>query len=299
MKIFVTGATGFTGRNLLLRLKQKNYQIIAFVLPGDSEAVGIAQDNLEIRYGDIRDKGSIEKAIIGAKVAINLAAIQESNDPALNEEINYQGVKNLAEACRKYAIKRLIHLSSISTCYKVKSHYGKSKEKADQYLMSSSGLDYTILRPTLVYGNTTCGPFHTFLQTLDRLPFVIPIIGNGRALKQPVFVEDVVSAIILALESEISVGKYYNISGQDAITIAEMVRQIIDKRGRKKMFVKIPPWIFYPLALVLEKASAHPVFTRESLGSATQDAILDHSLIKRELGFSPLSFKEGLAKVNL
>jgi len=299
MKIFVTGATGFIGRNLILSLKQRHYQIMAFVLSGDNEAVKIAQDNPEISYGDIRDKGSIEKAIAGADAVIHLAAIQESNDPALNEEINYIGVKNLVETCRKYSIKRLIHLSSISTCYKVKSHYGTSKAKADQYLMSSFGIDYTILRPTLVYGNTASGPFHTFLQILDKLPLVIPVIGNGRALKQPVFVEDVVSAIILALETDAAIGKYYDISGQNAVTIEEIIRQIMAKRGRKKMLVKIPVWMLYPLALVLEKVSTCPVFTRESLGSATQDATLDHGLIKKELGYCPVSFSEGLAKINL
>lgn len=298
MKIFITGATGFIGRHLLLRLRQKDCRITAFVLFGDTGAAAIAQDNLEIRYGDIRDKGAIEKAVAGNEAVISLAAIQESNNPVLNEQINYQGVKNLAEVCCARSIRRFIHLSSISTCYNVKSYYGRSKEMADQYLMRCSGLDYTILRPTLVYGNTIRGPFHTFLTTLDKLPWVIPVIGNGRALKQPVFVEDVVSAIILSLESKTAIGKYYDISGRDTISIEEMIRLIIAKKGRKKMFIRIPAWILFPLALVLEKAS-DPIFTRESLSSATQDAVLDHSLIKKELGFNPLSFKEGLTKINL
>lgn len=300
-KIFITGATGFVGEKLIACLVERGYYIIAFALQEDSKATALYKKNVEVKYGDIRDQLSIEKAISGVDAVINLAAVQESNDPELNEAVNYGGVRNLIEACSKYSIKRIIHISSISTCYKIKNYYGKSKEKADKYVMysSNSNMDYTILRPALIYGNTTQGPFYTFLKTMHIFPMIIPVVGNGKALKQPVYVDDVVSAIILSLESDIAIGKFYNISGRDTVSVEEMINLIAAKKGIKRMAIKIPAWILYPLALILEMFFTNPLFTRASLVSATQDATLDYSLIKDELGFKPLSFKEGLAKTDL
>lgn len=298
-KIFVTGATGFVGQQLISHLVESGYYIIAFVLPGDSKATALSRKNVEVKYGDIRDQATIEKTIDGVYAVINLAAVQESNDPVLNEGINYEGVKNVIKACSKCSIRRIIHISSISTCYKTKNYYGDSKEKADKYVMHSSNMDYTILRPTLIYGNTTRGPFYTLLKIIDKIPLIIPIVGNGRALKQPIYIDDVVSGIILTLESDIAIGKFYNISGRDTVSVEKMIKLITAKKGIRKTTIKIPTWILYLIALILGMFFADPPFTRGSLVSATEDGTLDHSLIKNELGFKPLSFKEGLAKINL
>ncbi|MFQ5963080.1 MAG: NAD-dependent epimerase/dehydratase family protein [Candidatus Scalinduaceae bacterium] len=296
MKVLVTGATGFVGQRLISSLVERSHDVIAFALQDDSPAVALFQRNVEVKYGDIRDQSSIEKALNEVEAVINLAAVQESNDQKLNEEVNYKGVKNLIGACKKRSTRRLIHLSSIATCYKNKNYYGKSKEKADQYVMNKSDMDYTIIRPTLIYGDCMGGPFHTFIKTLEILPFIIPVIGNGKALKRPIFVDDVVSAVILSLELEIAIGKYYNISGRDIVSVEKMIKRILARKGIKKLIVKIPVWILYPFAFVLEMFFTNPPFTRASLITATQDGILDHSLIRDELGFRPVSFEEGLAK---
>lgn len=101
------------------------------------------------------------------------------------------------------------------------------------------------------------------------------------------------------IETEVSIGKFYNISGRDIVSIEEMINQITAKKGVRKLIVNIPVWILYPLAIILEMFFTNPAFTRESLITATQDGVLDHSLIKNELGFKPLSFKEGLSKTDL
>ena len=287
------------GLRLVPTLVEKGYHVAVFVLEKDQGIDSLPRENVEIRYGDLRDPSSIDEALKDVHAVINLAAVQDSNNPKLNEEINFKGVINLVDGCKKHSIKRFIHSSSISTCYTKKSFYGKSKEKADEFIINSSGMDYTIIRPTLIYGDAHQGPFHTFLTILEKIPFIIPIIGDGKALKQPVFVDDVVSAFILALESETAVGKFYNISGLDVMTMEEMIDCIKIKKGITKLNVKIPPWILFPLACILEMLSENPPLTRGTLVTTTQDGTLDNSMIQKELGFEPSSFEAGLVKTNL
>lgn len=297
-KVLVTGATGLVGKKLIPALIKKNDQVVAFVLPDDSQVTSLSVQNIEIKFGDIRNLSSVEKAVRGCQAVINLAAVQESGNHRLNYAINYQGVKNLIKACRKHTISRFIHLSSIATVYKKKSYYGQSKEKADRYIMSCPGIDYTILRPTLIYGSPVPGPFHTFLKTIDKIPFVIPIIGDGKALKQPVYVDDVVRAIVLVLGSKKAIGKFYDVSGKDKISVGQMVDMVAAKKKIRKLKIKIPARILSPLALILERILPNPPLTRASVITASEDAILDHTLITKELGFRPLSFQQGLAKIN-
>lgn len=298
-KIFVTGATGFVGKRLIPALVKREYLVVAFLLPNDPEEGKFPKKNLTIKHGDIRNQSSIEKAIKDTSVVIHLAAVQESNDQKLNEAVNFQGLKNLLRACKKHNIRRLIHLSSIATRYKKKGHYGLSKEKAERYIMNSQDVDFTILRPTLIFGPPVPGPFHTFLKTIRTIPLIIPIIDNGKALKQPVYVDDVVRAIILTLESKKAVGKLYNLSGLKPISVEKMIDLIIAKKKVNKIKIKIPAWILSPLALILEQLLVDPPFSRASLVTALENATLDHSLISKELGFKPLSFRQGLDKINL
>ena len=296
MKIFVTGATGFIGKNLIPRLITEGYQVTAFVLPNDHHANILELGDVKVREGDIRNPISIYDALKDCEAVIHLAAVQESNDPEINEAVNFKGVKNIIDVCMEKKCRRLIHLSSIATCYQEKNYYGIAKEKGDK-LVQDSGLDYTILRPTLVYGRDCHqGPFHTFLGLVNKLPGVVPLVGNGKALKQPVHVDDVVSAILLALKSTKSIGKYYDVSGGDVIPVEEMVSLILEQSHEKKIVLKIPTGLLYPVACALEKINKNPFFTRESLTSATQDAKLSHAQIKNELGYKPVSFREGLIK---
>lgn len=282
--IFVTGATGFVGGYLLPKICASN-KVKALVRRSAPEMEKLGAETI---IGDIRDSAVVEKCVRGADLVIHLAGVLRSNDEKLNYDVNVTGTKNIAEACRKNKAK-LIHVSTVNAVAGIKNAYGRTKELAEKTVVES-GTDYVILRCALIYGRGS-PDMEKIIKSLS-LP-IVPMVGSGKNKLQPVYVGDVVDAILKSVKKD---RKIYNIAGPDVLTTEQFKNIILGKMGKKKPTVHIPLALVLAGASVLEKISKNPILTKEQALGFSQDRVLDISLSKKELGFNPISFEKGIEK---
>ncbi len=282
--IFVTGATGFVGSYFLPKICASNKVRVLVRRPVQE----IEKLGAETVTGDIRDSDVVEKGVRGMDLVIHLASVLRSNDEKLNYDVNVTGTKNIVDACRKNNAK-LIHVSTVNAVAGIKNAYGRTKELAEKTVIES-GIDYVILRCALIYGKGS-PDMEKIMKSLS-MP-VVPMIGNGKNKLQPVYVGDVVDAILKSFSKD---RKIYNIAGPEALTTKQFKNIILEKMGKKKLTVHIPLSFVIACASVLEKISKNPFLTREQALGFKQDRVLDISLSRKELGFNPTPFSKGIEK---
>lgn len=176
--------------------------------------------------------------------------------------------------------------------------FSKYNEAADIYKVGeskikSSGIEYTILRPSLIYRTDRDRNMTRLLKVLNKFPF-FPVFGDGKCLMQPVYVQDLADGIVNAILSpEKTSGKEYNLCGPEAMAYIELLEIACWALGRKVRFIHIPHGIAVALAGFGEKLPGFPI-TREQVLRLLEDKKFDISLAVSELNYSPRNFSEGI-----
>jgi len=281
MRIFVTGATGFVGSNLLKRLCT-NYAVNVLVRK-DSDLSRIKGCRYSTFFGDVTDKRAVEAAAKGCKFVIHLAACIRSGDEKLNISVNIGGTRNVLEACKKHGIKDIVHMSTVNVLADEKGVYGRTKREAEELVMSS-GLRARVIRPTLIYGKGG-KEFERLVSLTDSA--IIPLILNGSNKIQPVYIDDVTEAIIKAMTAKPGI---YGIAGTEPITFRHFLEMISDARGKRSIFLPIP------LALLRTANIFTKTLTEEQIFGLSKDRVLDPLPTTRDLGISLTKYREGIQK---
>jgi NADH dehydrogenase len=147
-----------------------------------------------------------------------------------------------------------------------------------------------------VYGKKGGQEFDIFLSNLRKFP-IIPFIGSGDALKRPVYVEDVINGLITLARQPVGIGKVYNFSGGEAISMiyfAKLCLFLMDTRYQT--FLHIPVWFCKLSALFLKKVMTHPPLRWNMIAGVTQDANLDPTDAIRDLQFKASKVTEMLPR---
>jgi NADH dehydrogenase len=293
--ILITGGTGAIGSVLVDRLLSYDLKIRLLALPGDPVSEKHSDKSIDIRYGDISDSATLKDICADVSVVIHMAAIILTENDEDYERINIKGTKNiLNEACQS-GVSHFIHISSASVIYTKTTPYSISKRVCER-LVRESGVNFTIVRPTLVYGKKGGQEFDIFLSNLRKFP-IIPFIGSGDALKRPVYVEDVINGLITLARQPVGIGKVYNFSGGEAISMiyfAKLCLFLMDTRYQT--FLHIPVWFCKLSALFLKKVMTHPPLRWNMIAGVTQDANLDPTDAIRDLQFKASKVTEMLPR---
>ena len=146
--ILITGSTGFVGRNLINKIPDK--EKVKCLVRKSSNIKFLKEHDVQLIYGDITDKKSMDNALKDTDIVIHLAALINGTKKQFYN-VNVEGTRNLIALCRKNKVKRIIALSSMAATRKHLDNYGKSKKESED-LIKDSGLNYTIFRPTMIYG---------------------------------------------------------------------------------------------------------------------------------------------------
>jgi NADH dehydrogenase len=293
--ILITGASGAMGRVLTERLHEKGELLRACVVPEDPNVGRIARFCADIRYADIADAASLVGICKGIDIVYHLAAIIISNNERDFTSVNREGTRNLVEEAKRQGVGHFIYISSASVVYPHPTPYSLSKRKAEEIVVNS-GIPYTIIRPTLVYGKKGGLEFDRYLQYLKQFP-IVPFIGNGKSLKRPVFVEDIISGLVALLGNKNVFGKIYNFSGAQSISMLDFTRLcLVLLHCQHKTILRIPVWLCKLIAEVMACVMKKPPLTWQVIAGITQDADLDPSLAMREIGYSPAGVSLQLPK---
>jgi nucleoside-diphosphate-sugar epimerase len=316
VKILVTGGTGFSGSALVLRLLQDGHQVRSLDYKKGIRDDALAAAGAEIVYGSITDRAVVGKAVEGCEVVQHLAAaFRELDVPRqFYYEVNRNGTQNVMEAARAHGVRKVVYCSTQGVHGHIRNppgdenspiapedYYQETKYLGEEVVRDwmKQGMKATIIRPTAIYGP---GDPERFFMIFKRVKKgVFPMFGTGKTFYHPVYIDNLVDAFVLAMDSERGNGETYIIADEEYVTIQDLVRRVA---GAMKKDVVIRRYPFFPLlvaAHVCEKLCkpfkiAPPVFPRRADWYRQVRAFrIDKA--RRELGYSPrIGLDEGLRR---
>ncbi|MBK5255043.1 MAG: NAD-dependent epimerase/dehydratase family protein [Vicinamibacteria bacterium] len=266
-RIVVTGAAGMLGQNLIPRLLAKGDRVVA--LDKNAAALGVLGERAtqaEIHDADLAEEGDWSSRFAGVDAVVDLKAQITSADRALHLRNNAEATERVVRACERHGVPHLVYLSSSVVISKANDFYSESKRRGETAVRKSSA-PHTILRPPLMFGPGDIKHLGLILGLMTRLP-VIPIPGDGRFMRQPLYVGDMCAVIERVLERT-PAGDIFNIIGHERIPFVDLLREIRRVRGLANLFVPFPHWLFR-LALRTQRAlMRRTIFTKEQLDALT------------------------------
>jgi nucleoside-diphosphate-sugar epimerase len=293
--ILVTGGAGVLGSRLVLGLRARGEKVRVVTLPGDPGAARLAEAGCEIAFADVSDAASLAGAFDGVETVFHLAAVIIAGDPEVYRRVNVGGVRHAVDGARAAGARHFVYVSSAAALHPDGSAYARSKADGEAIVRAARGMRHTIVRPTLIYDHGGGQEIMLFLAALRRFP-VVPFVGRGRALKRPIFADDVVKGLVAIAGNEAAFDKTYAFSGGEAIAIWELGKLLLAAHGERRPFVPIPVPLCRLAAAVLERAVKDPPLTRYGISRIVEDAALDNSAARADLGFEPVGVREGLAR---
>jgi NADH dehydrogenase len=297
--VLVTGAAGEIGSRLVRGLAERGNRVRALLLPDDPYASRLdGIDHVERWTGDITRPETLEGAFAGVRTVYHLAAVLLVDDPALFERVNVQGTRNVASAAAAAGVRHLIHVSSASVVYPSTTCYSRSKRAGEREVWRAAGtgpgpLEVTVARPTLVYDGEGGLEFALFVEHLRRFP-VVPMIGRGHALKNPVHVEDLLWGLLALANNPVAHGKTYNLSGGEVLSMNDLARLLLAYHGLRRPLLPVPVPLCRLGAALVGRVMRRPLLMQHTLAGLTQDADLDPTEAARDLGYAPVGIQEGL-----
>jgi nucleoside-diphosphate-sugar epimerase len=288
----VTGAAGGMGSRLVRALVGRRHTVRGLVLPGDPLRSRLDGTSCEIVEGDLADEEALARACVGVDTVFHLAAVILSPDPTVFDRVNRDGTARLVRAAR--GVRHFVYVSSASVVYPRRTRYAESKLAAER-IVQASGLGYTIVRPTLVYDEHGGEEFRRFLDYLRRFP-VVPFVGSGTARKRPVLSDDVVDGLARIAGNDRALGRSYNLSGGEVVTIEQLARLMLEAHGLRRAFLHLPLPLCRAVAGFLGAVMRDPPLNQYTIAGLINDADLDPAEAMRDLGYRPLGVREGFAR---
>lgn len=281
----VTGATGFTGPFVVRALRDRFPELpIRCVVRPTSQTDAIRLPGVTTAIADLRDGPALEAAFAGADTLVNVASL------------GFDWTDTVVQAAQRTGIGRgvFIGTTAMLTTLAVSS---KAVRERGEALVKASGMAWTILRPTMIYGTPADRNIARLIRFIERSP-VVPLVG-GAALQQPVHVADVAWAVAAALAEPATIGRVYSISGRDAMPLETLVRQVMQAAGRRRLFVHVP---VTPLILALSAVSRvrRPPVSVEQVRRLSENKNFSHAEAAADFGYSPRDFMTGVkAEIDL
>ena len=274
----VVGGSGFVGRHLVAALAARGARVTVPTRRRDRAKHLILLPTVDVVEVDARDTRALAALAAGRDAVVNLAGILNGRGSARGEQGPNQYGPDFAQAhvelaqavvnaCRaagaRGARPRLLHMSAIGADPAAPSEYLRSKGIGEQAVLAADDLEATVFRPSVIFG-----PEDRFLNLFDRLTAYLPVIAIARpeARFQPVYVGDVVKAMLAALESREAGGKRYDLGGPQECTLREIVEFVCAVAGRRRLVIGMPDTLAWLQAWVLEKLPGQ-LLTRDNLRS--------------------------------
>ncbi|MBN1517903.1 SDR family NAD(P)-dependent oxidoreductase [Candidatus Sumerlaeota bacterium] len=297
--LLVTGAPGFLGSAVVREVVRRGQKVRAMTRATSSlELLEPQKESIEIVQADMADAASLDAALQDVDAVVHCAATTSSSAPDLeiSRKVNVEGTRALIEAMRKHGARRLINISSQSAHPDNPSVYGQTKLEQDEVVQASEGIDWTILRPSIIYGPEEKGIFHKMVQHCRKLP-AIPIIGSGKEEMRPVHVDDVAIASLDCIAHDATIGQIYDIGGADVLAFKDFIGELLKALDQKKMRVHLPIPIAMLLARTLSLLMKNPPLTPDNVTGISTVKHVDISAAQRDFNFAPRKFTDGLNEI--
>lgn len=238
MHVLVTGGTGFVGRHLCRELDDRGHDVTALARsPRDADL----PSGVATARGDVTVRDSLDSPMAGMDAVVHLVAVSPLYKPkggeARHEAVTTEGTRNVVAAAETADVDRLVYQSALGADATSRWAYARAKGRAEEAVRSSS-LDWTIVRPSIIFGDG--GEFLGFIR-LVTTPFVTALPGGGRTMSfQPIWVEEFTPMLADCVDGEGHGGETYELGGPDQLSLADVTRAVYRARGQSVAIVPVP-----------------------------------------------------------
>jgi NADH dehydrogenase len=291
VNIVVTGGTGFVGQHLVAKLVEDGHAVT--VLTHRRSLPEHLEGRAKVAPGSVADPASLEAAFAGADAVWHLVGIIAETRTATFEATVAQGTRNVVEACRAARVPWIGYLSAMGPAADAPSRYHRAKFAAEE-AVASSGIDFVILRPSIVYGSGD-GFVSMLVRMLRRSP-VVPVIGDGKYRLQPVYIADLVQIASQALTNNLARQQRIDVGGPEKLEYLEILDIIMEVTELRRAVVKIPVGLVRPVVAMLEKVLRPAPLTSDQLKMLQMGSTGDISRMIEIFGVSPMGLPDGLRK---
>jgi NADH dehydrogenase len=287
-KVCLLGGTGFVGKHLANRLLELGWQVRILTRRREQHRDLLVLPKLELVAANIYDQPQLNAQLAQCEVVINLIGIlnEIGNDGAGFRRTHVELTQKIITACQTNQIQRLLHMSSLNADAKQgTSHYLRTKGEAEDLVHTVPNLFVTSFRPSVIFGEDDS--FFNRLARLLRLPSPIFLLPAGQTRFAPIWVNDVIDAMILTIDDAQHYGQRYNLCGPNVYTLQELVAYTAKLIGAKrKKIISLNERKSYNIARIMEFIPGKP-YSIDNYHSGRVDSICGENNHLLQLGITP------------
>jgi len=285
-KICLLGGTGFVGKHLTHRLFQMGWKIRVLTRQREKHRDLLVLPTLELISTNYTQE-QLNEQLAGCEVVINLVGIlnETGSKGAGFRKAHVELPQKVIAACHKNHIKRLLHISALNADAKQgTSHYLCTKGEAEDFIHAAEGLHVTSFRPSVIFGedDSFFNLFATFLRIFPYL-FILP---SGHTKIAPVWVNDVVDAIVQTIDNPQHYGQRYNLCGPKVYTLQELVAYTANLMGLKRRIISLGNKSSSVASRVLERLPGK-LYSQDNYNSSKVDSVCTKHHSLPQLGITP------------
>lgn len=275
------GAAGNLGIRVTARLLADEKRVLGLVR-SSHKAAAVKQLGAEVGLFDLEDPTTIMPYLEGVTHIINTSYIHFA--PSILKAVREHGEF-------PNGLEHLVFVGSTGVHTQLESQSAERKRTCEHFIFES-GLPFTIIRPTMIYGHRKDGNISRLLKAFEKVP-IFPVFGDGLTMMQPVYIGDVVGALVSVLERTETSGKIYDIGGPEPMTYWSLLGATAAAVGKRIRFIHVPLWLAIALVKVLSALKISPLSVEQVL-RLTENKQVDNNRARRDFGYDPISFQEGL-----
>jgi NADH dehydrogenase len=276
MKIAITGGTGFIGKHLAVRLAGEGVEVVLLARKDRGE---LNRPGISFIASDLSDPAALRQAFAGCDAVAHCAGINREIGQQTYDRVHIEATRNVAEAAREAGVKKVALMSFLRARPNCGSAYHESKWAAEE-IVRASGLDYTIIRASMVYGRGDHMLDH-LSHALHTFP-VFAMVGLKEKGIRPLAIDDLVDVMRAALVDGRLTRQTVAVTGAEELYLSEAVRRVARATGQKVRMVRAPVWFHYVLARFWELTMKTP------LVAVAQVRILSEGVVESALPCDPL-----------
>ncbi|MDX8383074.1 MAG: complex I NDUFA9 subunit family protein [Ghiorsea sp.] len=268
-RVCIIGGTGFVGRSIVRQALDAGHDVVV-TTRHPARARHLLVQGTQIYKANICTGKGLAEAVQGCDVVINLVGLLFERGRNTFSAAHQQGAEHVIQACKDAKVTQLLHMSALFDAQSTQaSAYAETKHAAEA-LVKQSGLDWTIFRPSLIFGAQDS--FLMRFKALSSLGAVLPVIA-GKTKFQPIWVEDVARAFVASIGNAQVSQSAYTLAGDKAYSFKALLELWMEALGRTRLFLPVPNLAASMLAVV-SKAMPTPLLTADQLTLLQYDNIV-------------------------
>jgi NADH dehydrogenase len=294
-RVFVTGGTGFVGKQVVRALLAQGFLVRCLVRPGSEHDLK-GFESIDRVPGDVLKPDGLAPSVEGCSALIHLVGIiRENHGRGITfERLHTQATRDMLALARAAGVKRYVQMSALGTRPDARSRYHRTKWEAEEAVRASD-LEWTIFRPSIIFGRGDA--FVSMLgRMVKRLP-VVPVLGDGRYRLQPIPVEQVAEGFARALRAPASVGQTYDVAGPTPYAFVDLLDEIGRALGRPRVRkIHIPLGPVRAMTRAFDWLPFYPLST-DQINMLEEESVTDPSRFFADLGVKPEPLPAGLRRM--